>query len=427
LALSKRNLIAVVVALVTMLGMAGCSASDGEEAPDPPPEVAGGWARVDMWEHLDVLAFDRVAVGNDPDTLAWVTRRTRGETDALAYTELRGNREPTGLDLAAPAPAAPRAPGQAASPDPVLIPVAVGTGDTRWTALAVTRDSPRGDNTGVVAWQGARSSDGAGGERTAAPASRLAIPEGVEGAPESVGVATIDDVDVAVALVGGEPVIWRRTGEGSDDEAGRWAAVENLNLGVDGSLISLRVAADRDRLVLAGVDESGRPMMRGSSNGEDWIALGSDALPDASGGVALLTPVDGGGVVVGWLADEESAPRYASEVVLQTLDGDTVDDEGTIAADDMDGASGADVNGAVRSPDNRLLVVGAVIRRSGEAAPMVWAQQGDDWIASEQTELAGRIDYEMRTAMAHEDTVVALVTNRTHIDVESWRWQTGEG
>jgi hypothetical protein len=418
-----RALAAAALAAVVTLGTLGCSSDDGAPEP-PPPEAAGGWARVDVWEHGDVLPFDRVAVGNGTETVSWVSRRSLGDTGALAYTELEG-REPTALDLADPAPPAPAPPdSRPASSDEVLIPVAVATGESRWGALAVTRDSPRGDNTGLVAWRGARD---AGGDGAEVPAARLALPEGVDGVPDSAGIATSDDATVAVALVGGDPVVWHSTEDPSSSSAATgdpsWEPADEPDLDMTGSLVSLRVTADRDRVVLAAVDASGHAGLWTSSDGEDWSPVDRERLPESVGGVALASPVADGRVVVGWLADEETAPRNASEVEVQSLDGDEVGDEGTVTADGSAAITRLDLNDAVLSPGDRLVLVGAAIRRSSEVTPMVWAQDGDGWEASEQTELAGRIDYEMRAAVATRDTVVALVTNRTHIDVESWRWQ----
>ena len=431
--------VAIVVGVVVLAGTAACSS--GDEAPDePPPEVADSWARTDVWEHSDVLAYDRVAVGASPDTLAWVTRRGQGDTGALAYAELRGNGEPTAVDLADPTPPAapPGAPpaAAAAGSDQVLIPVATACGDSLWAALAVTRDSPRGDNTGLVAWQGARSPDGfragtggsAGAGQAAVPATRLPLPDGVDGVPEAAGAAVMDETAVAVALVGNDPVVWHSTGDGSAAAADRWVAVDGLDLDVTGDVVSLRVSADAERFVLAAVDRSGHARLWTSTDGDEWSAVEAGNLPDSSGGVALLNPVSGGRIVVGWFStgDGEAAPNSAAEITVQSVDGDQLVDEGTVAADDEHNMARVDVNAASLSPDDRLVLVGAAVRPSNEVVPMVWAQDGDRWTASEQTELAGRIDYEMRAAVPTRDALVALVTNRTHIDVESWHWQRPE-
>lgn len=421
-----RRAAAALAALVALTGVACSSDGDDDDQAAPPPEADGGWARTQVWEHPDVLAYDRVAVGGSPETLAWVTRRPRGETEALAYNELRGDRDVASLDLAEPAPAAPAPPGasQRASSE-VLIPVATATGDGLWAALAVSRDSPRGDNTGLVTWHGARDPDGAGANRTATRGVRLALPEGADGVPESAGIATTDDVTVAVALIAGEPVVWRSATEASASSPGRWALVDEIDQEIDGDLVGLRVAADRDQVVVAAVDGNGNPRLWRSDDGERWSAVDRERLPDSAGGVGLLTPVASDRIVVGWLADEESAPESASEVQVQSITGDEVSDEGTVSATDgRHDMARVDLNDVVLSPDDRLVVVGAAVRASNEITPMVWAQQGDDWTASEQTELAGRIDYEMRAAVAVEDTMVSVVTSRTHIDVECWTWSS---
>lgn len=416
--------------MVALTGVACSSGGDDDDRATPPPEADGGWTRTQVWEHPDVLAYDRVAVGGNPETLAWVTRRPRGETEALTYTELRGDQELASLDLAEPPPRAPSPPGasQRASSE-VLIPVATATGDGLWAALAVTRDSPRGDNTGLVTWHGARDPDGAGANRTATPGVRLALPDGVDGDPESAGIATTDDVTVAVALIAGEPVVWRSATEASASSPSRWALVDDIDQEIDGDLVALRVAADRDQVVVAAVDGNGNPRLWTSDDGESWSAVDRDRLPDSAGGVGLLTAVATDRIVVGWLADEESAPESASEVRVQSVVGDEVGDEGTVAAaDGRRDMARVDLNDVVLSPDDRLVAVGAAVRPSNEITPMVWAQDGNDWVASEQTELAGRIDYEMRATVAVEDTMVAVVTSRTHIDVECWTWSSdGDG
>jgi hypothetical protein len=190
----------------------------------------------------------------------------------------------------------------------------------------------------------------------------------------------------------------------------------------------MRVNGDGERFVLAGVDAEAQAHVWTSTDGERWDPLPDDGerLPTGVGAVGLLTPLAEGQVAAGWLADEDSAPANATSATIQRLEGDELSDQGTIVGDSGGSVDRVDLGGAALSPADRLVVVGTALRPSGDRAPMVWARQSDEWRASRQPELAGRLDYEARAVTADGDRLLALVTGVAHVDVESWRWRSPE-
>lgn len=364
------------------------------------PEVDGRWERTGTWRHADVTRYDNVAVGAQGGTVAWLSRRARDETGALAYVEIRQGEDPVETEVPTPA-------------EGVVIPVAVATSEAGWAAVAVTRDVAHGENTGLVAWRGSSGRAGEVSPGEVLPRLGAVVP------PESVSIGRSTSTTVVTAVLDGAALTW----DTANDRPG-WEAAQP-GLGLDDDLVSLRVVGSGDRLVLAGVDATGGAHLWTSTNGDSWDALASDRLPDDAGAVGVLAPVDDGQVVVGWLDDGDTAPFSAPAAMIQVVDGDDVAEEGRIEAGGS-GEARVDVSGATTSPDGRLVVVGAAIEGNGAASPMVWVRDGDDWTTSGQGDLVGRLDYELRAVTTtRDDTMVGLVTPVGHIDVETWRWEPG--
>jgi hypothetical protein len=391
---------------------AGCS-DDGGDGDRPPAEIRGAWERGEVQTHGDVFfTFDRVAVGGSPDTVAWVTRRTRGDTGDLAYSEMLAGADATSVDL-------PVADGGPA----VLIPVGVATDAEGWAAVAATRDQPRGENTGLLAWQTRRTNASA---PEVPPGVPLVPPPGVSGAPQLASIGRANGASLVAALVGGQVVLWSLP-EGAGENGGAapplagWEASQP-DLELDGELVHLRVTGDGERFVLAGVDDEAGGHVWTSTDGESWEPVPDDHLPGDVGAVGLLTPVAGGQVVVGWLADEDSAPANATSATIQRLEGDGLSDEGAITSDSGTRIDRIDLAGAARSPADRLVVVGAAVRSSGDRTPMVWVRHGGDWTPTRRPELTNRLDYELRAVTTDDDRMVGIVTGVAHVDVETWRW-----
>jgi hypothetical protein len=379
--------------LAAVLGLAGvaCTSSD-----DPPPEIHQPWRRTAAWSHQDVISFDNVAVGTGTDAMAWFTRRTRGETDALAYLEIRDGEDAVEIEVPTPA-------------EGVVIPVAVATADDGWAAVAVTRDVGYGENTGLMAWTGrSRPGDEVARGEMLPRLDRIAP-------PASVSIGRSAGTTVVASVLDGVPLVWDTPNESVAWEASR------PDLDLDQDLVSLRVVGDGERLVLAGVDADGAAHLWTSVNGDRWDPVASDALPREAGSVGLLAPLQRGRVAVGWLDNEDDAPFNATVVTIQSLDGEELTDQGRISADGGDDR--IDVSGAALSPERRLVVVGAGLQSNGTTSPMVWVRDGERWASTAQSELVGRLDYQLRAVTTtRDDTMVGLVTALSHIDVESWLW-----
>jgi hypothetical protein len=180
--------------------------------------------------------------------------------------------------------------------------------------------------------------------------------------------------------------------------------------------------------VLAGVAHDGTARLWTSTDGADWEAVAGDDLPAEAGAVGLLTTVQQGEVLVAWLDDEDSAPWNATSATVQQLDdGGDLTDRGTLEAQPDRDIDRVHLTGATVSPDRRLVMVGAAVRADGVSTPMVWAEDGGDWHASEQDNLAGHLDHEFRVVVsAGDDQMLALAAAMSHPDVEAWRWRPGD-
>jgi len=395
---------ALAVGLVVLLTGTACASES-----DSSLVVEGSWERMELWEQRESFDFDQVAAGNSADAVAWLNR-SAGNSDRLAYWEIRDGGDATEVELPGP-------------DGPVLIPVAVGVDADGWGAVAVTRDEAHGANTGLLAWHGASGLDATADIEAGQP---LTPPGDVAAPPESVSVGRSADVLVVAALYEGEPVLWSRSG---DDDAWR-SGIDSVDLGFgpQADLAGLRVVGDGTRLVLAAVADDGTPHLWTSEDGGDWAAVESDELPESAGSVGLLAPLDGGSVAVGWLSDEDSAPWNATAATIQRLTGDDLSDEGEIEALSDDEVERLHLTSATLSPDDRLVVVGGALRPDSDRTPMAWVAGGDSgaegWEPTTQEELTGHLDHEFRAIVStDDDRMVAVASALSHPDVESWQWR----
>jgi WD40 repeat protein len=397
-----RGALAVAIALV--LAGNGCASES-----DSSLVVEGSWERMELWEQRESFDFDQVAAGNSTDTVAWLNR-SDDDADRLSYWEIRDGGDATAVELPGP-------------DGPLLIPVAVAVDADGWGAVAVTRDQAQGANTGLLAWHGTSGLDTTADIEAAQP---LTPPGDVAAPPESVSVGRSADVLVVAALYDGEPVLWSREG---DDDA--WLSdVDGIDLGFGprADLTSLRVVGDGERLVLAAVAGNGTTHLWSSEDGGDWAPVESDDLPESAGAVGLLAPLEPGGVAVGWLSDEESAPWNATSATIQRLTGDDLADEGEIEALPDDEVQRLHLTSATLSPDDRLVVVGGALRPDSDRTPMAWVAAGDSgadgWEPTTQAELTGHLDHEFRAIVStDDDRMVAVASALSHPDVESWQWR----
>lgn len=383
--------------------VAGACASESET----PLVLDGDWERTEVWERRNSFDYDQVATNNSPDAVAWMNR-SADDPSQLAYWEIRDGGDPTERALTTPT-------------DSVVIPVGVASDGEGWAAVAITRDQPRGANTGLIVWQGRTGRD-----NEPAAAQPITPPSGLVGAPESVSVGRSADSVVAAALYEGEPVVWARA---SNDDVGAWQSREvTSDLGLDdpAGLESLRIVGDGERLVLAGVGADGKAALWVSDDAASWTAVGGDDLPDSAGAVGLLTAVKRGRVAVGWLGEDETTPWDATEVTVQQLEGDELTPTGAVEAASSERAKQIHLTSATLSPDGRLVVVGGVSRTSGDRNPMVWAWHKDDeeWLAADQESLTGHLDHEFRAIVGTtDDRMVAVAAALSHPDVETWEWR----
>jgi hypothetical protein len=392
--------------LGAMAGVAGAGCASESKTP---LVLDGAWQRIDVWEQRSSFDYDQVATGASPDAVGWLSRDA-GDAARLEYWEIRDGAEATGMPL--PTPTAP-----------VIIPVGVATDDDGWAAAAVTRDRPKGANTGLLAWRGHTR------DQKAAPAQSLAPPTGTSAAPESVSVARSADHLAVAALYDGTPVVW----SGLDTATGGWAGgtdawrspADPIDLGLDASLRSLRIVGDGTHLVLAGVDGQGAAHLWTSDDGATWSSVDAPRLPKKVGAVGLLTPLARGKVAVGWLGDEQSAPFNATSATIQRLSGTTLADDGALEATPDAGIDRLHLTSATLSPEHKLVVVGGAVRSSGARTPMVWLRDGGEWHPTKQAALNGHLDHEFRAVVTtrDNDAMVAIATALTHPDVEAWQWR----
>lgn len=395
----RPTALASLLASTLLVGVAaGCSSGDG------PPGETSGWRRTEVRRHHDVAgAYDRVAVEGHPGGVAWLTWDT-GAADALAYWELDDDQRSHATTLRMP-------------DDPVLIPVDVATDREGWLAVAVTRDRPNGENTGLVAWRSRSRSD--------PRPVRLEVSGPGLDVPERVSAGRLRGISVVAGVVDGSVVTWIHDGDDGDEGDDRGWRPTLPDLRFPGDLVTADLASDGERFLLAGVDTDGDAHLWTSTDTRTWEPITGDAMPSDTGSVTVLGPLGRGEVAIAWVAaGGDDAPRSGPGVTIQRLAGGEVAGEGTIEADPDAGTIEVSAAGATRSPEGNLVVVGAAWRRAGERAPMVWVRDGDRWEPTDQPELVGRVDHELRTVTTTSDTAMHAVVTPfpSHVDVEVWEW-----
>jgi hypothetical protein len=408
----------------------GLACSSGSE---DPAELAGHWDRIERWDQRSSFEFDRIATTSNTDAVAWFTRQQSDGVAGLAYWEIRDGDEARRVDVPLGANTAGGVGRLAAGGGgtQVLIPVAVATDEEGWAAVAVTRDRPAGENKGLMVWQARLA-----GNEPVSTGEDLPAPDGATGPPASVSVGRSSDSVAVACLFDGNPAVWHRDAERSPGAGtssgpgttGDWL-VNYQELGTeDGSLVSLRLAGDGERLVLAGVEADGTAHVWTSTNGRSWDPVDDAGLPDQVGAVGLLTVVDHGRVLIAWLDDEDSAPFNATSATIQLLDAEGgLSDEGSVEADPQGDIDRVRLAGAALGPLDGLVIVGAAVGAEGVSTPMMWAQNGDDWDPTDQPNLDGHLDHEFRVVVSDDDErMVALATATSHPDIEAWRWRPGK-
>ena len=432
----RRSRIPAAALVLALVLTAACGTdSDGDDG-ERPPELSG-WTRSLRVGHEDVITHDHVAVASDGTSLVWVTWG-RGSDPELSVKTLGPAAESKGEGLAMPEASSLPVLQAAGDSGPVVIPHVAAISGTAWTAVATVRDQPGEEKkSGLVAWQGDTAAST--GDRVAP--SVLTLPDGRQPAHPRAAVGRVGEVAVIATLTSevatDDPeeyykptglTTWRSTGGGEWVEA-------TPQLGLDAPLAGIGLTGDGAQLVLAGVDREGRAHLWTSPDGTDWDAVTDELLPTDVAGVGTLTTAAEGTVAVAWhLGDLENDPlgTFGGASRVQTFSDGRVDDHGNVTFDREARLGQADIRGVVARPDGRLVVAGTAQTREGEdPVPMVWTQVGDEWVASEQPELTGRLDCAMRSLAADGDDadagLRAVVTCFTHVDVEQWQWQPPEG
>lgn len=416
-----------------LLAVACVGETDTDDDGERPPELAG-WRRGGVHGHADVLAYDRVAVADDPESLAWLTWARGVDRHLSAYVWVPGGAT-VETQLAMPDVSSLPLGSTADGTEPVVMADAIAVDGTSWTAVAAVRNAPDEQTNAFVAWQG--DTESTAGDEQVAPAL-LEPPEGTRpGAPgaavrsgDATVVAALTTDIVADDPAGYAPVTglatWTSTG------GAPWE-VAAPDLGLDTPLVSIGLAGDNTRIILAGVTDDGRAHLWTSSDGKAWTAV-DQGLPDEVAEVDVVTAAADGTVAVAWHprdADSERLEADRSASLLHTLTAGGLVDRGAVAfADDVD-LERVDIQGVVEVADERLVLAGAGHPGTGyEPVPVVWAQDGDDWAATAQPQLVGRLDFEMRgLAMATDrdgdGTGLRAIVTGWGVDVEQWEWHGG--
>jgi hypothetical protein len=415
--------------MVACVVTSGLACSEGSE---DPAELSGHWDRIERWEQRSSFEFDRIATTSNTDAVAWFTRWQEDGTIGLAYWEIRDGGEARRVDVPMGINTAGGTARRAAGGDDaqILIPVAVATDDEGWASVAVTRDRPAGANQGLMAWEGRLA-----GTDPITPGEDLPLPPGATGPPASVSVGRSSDTIAVACLFDGNPAIWHRSSERSPgagtgsgvDTTSSWP-VDFQELGTeDNALVSLRLAGDGERLVMAGVEANGTAHVWISEDGQSWDPVDASQLPDEVGAVGLLSVLERGRVLIAWLDDEDSAPFNATSATIQELDDEgRLSDEGSIEADPQGDIDRVRLAGAALGPRDGLVIVGAAVGAEGVSTPMMWARNGDGWDPTDQPNLDGHLDHEFRVVVSDDDErMVALATATSHPDIEAWRWRPG--
>lgn len=409
------------LALLTA-GLAACG-DDGSGGPEVPGELRG-WSRSEVLGHTDVAAYDRVAAGSDGRRTAWLTR-ARGDTGVLGMAEWRaaGDGGPELTDLTMPA----------GTPDELVIPAAVAVDDRGWTAVAELKDESGGRAEALAVWSGVAATPG--------PPATLALPDG-HVLSRTVAAGRTADTAAVLALTGPAPatpglpepteaVVWTApvAADGTLDASG-WQRAQP-DLGAGGPLATAGVVgvgsgdagsgagAREARLVLAGTTADGTAGVWTSADGTSWEPLAADQ-PEGVNGLDLITPLGDGTALVAWATGDAGRT-----VDVWRLDGSDLTAAGTVTA-----PAGAHIDLAGAAAAGDRLVVGGSVRRRETSNPMLWASTGDggdggEWVASDQAELVGHLDWSVEALAADGEDAMAAVMASTpsHIDVATWTWR----
>lgn len=391
-----------LIGAVALLGIAATAcASRGE----PRLQELGGWRRETVLGSDEGRgdgggAVEQVATTTTPGNLAWFTGTPGGDDEQTGFAYRQ-------LDADVPQEAtATRRDGN------VLIPVGVAADADAWLAVAVTRDRPNGDNTGLLAWQGTTAST------TDAPMARRLPP--TDEVPAVVSTARGNGVDLVVGPIDGDVVAWR------NENTGLWRR-SVLDLGVDEAIVFVDVVGLGDRFVLAGVDENGDGHLWSSTDGEDWQPVeAGDEIPSGLASVTLPAPLAEDDLAVVWMAVDEPTRtdvRSGTSATIQRFDGETLSDAGVIDAQTADEVPRFAVTGATMSPEGHLVVVGRAAVQD-TTVPMLWLREDGAWQPTPQRELAGRLGYQFRAVTTDDEGMVGVITRwPTGGDVEVWRWR----
>lgn len=379
--------------VVVGLGLLAVACSGGDSAV---PEEVRGWSRSALHSHRDVVEYDRVAVGSNGQLAAWLTR-SRGVTELLSVSEWgpSDRMEQHELDL----------------PEGVtgqeLVPAAIAVDNVGWTAVAEVRR--KGElTTDLAVWSGApRTSEvlelpkgqvvsrtlAAGRSRTTAAVLALtgvASPE-AESLPEASRL-----------------ILWTRT-------QGEWKRTEP-DLGTRLPLKTAGiVGAGANGLVLAGTTRDGEAKLWTSADGQAWKPF-EGTLPNGMAELELLAPLIDGSALVAW-ADQ----GFAQQAQVWRFDKGKLTDQGTVAG--TEGQS-LDLKSAT-TVDDRLVVAGSTVQND-TWRPFVHARNDDgEWIASDQADLVGQLDWSIEAIAAQGDDRMGAVMTSTpfHIDVATWTWR----
>lgn len=396
-----RPILAVCLGLVAVAASA-CSKDVAA------PEELRGWTRTELYSHSDVVDFDRVAAGSDGQRAAWLTR-SRGKTDELTVTRWGPSDEPDWSELDLPK-------GITGNQ---IVPAAIAVDGQGWTAVAEQRTNAGGVKE-LVAWSGP--------SRSPAPPVTLTLPEG-QVVSRTLATGRSAQVAAVLALTGrpsagekGLPeasslVLWTAPiGAGGPIEAGAWKPTEpdlGTRLPIKTAAI---VGAGNDGLVLAATTRDKAAHLWTSADGQAWKPLDGD-LPKDVAEVELLAPLGDGSALVSWATE-----GFNRSAQVWRFDDGKLTDAGTISGT-AEGQT-IDLRTATLVGD-RLVVGGAAVQQS-TWTPLVQARNDEgEWIASDQPDLVGHLDWSVEALAAQGDDSMGAVMSSVpfHIDVSTWIWR----
>ncbi|MBM7788301.1 hypothetical protein [Tenggerimyces flavus] len=370
------------------------------------PDEVRGWERAELYSHRDVVEYDRVAVGSNGQLAAWLTR-SRGVTDLLSVSAWGPSDRTEHQELDLPEGVT----GQE------LIPAAIAVDNVGWTAVAEVR--PKGDlTTDVAVWSGA--------SRTSEVPTTLELPDG-QVVSRTLAAGRSRTTAAVLALTGvaspgakGLPeasrlILWTATIDRNGTTTGAWKRTEpdlGTRLPLNTAAI---VGAGANGLVLAGTTRDGDAKLWTSADGNAWKPQ-EGTLPKGMAELELLAPLVDGSALVAW-ADQ----GRAQEAKVWRFDDGKLTDLGTIA-----GAEGQSLDlKSAATVDDRLVVAGSTVQND-TWRPFVHARNDDgEWIASDQADLVGQLDWSIEAIAAQGDDRLGAVMVSTpfHIDVSTWTWR----